>query len=172
MKTLYKIIIIIVIFIIIGLYFVLRSKQNFVHQIKFSNKLKDRLLKLKVLEKKKSIIKNDDLQKKIDDIQNKESYSGLFKLKSNNRTIEKYDNPDFDENYLRAKVSTSPLGYCYFLPKMNILKPSDFNQVSGFNILKPYCVIKNKEDELIKVDTISIDNERNIALPGSLVNKL
>ena len=54
MKTLYKIIIIIVIiFIIIGLYFLLRNKQNFVPQIKFSTKLKNRLLKLKDSEKKK-----------------------------------------------------------------------------------------------------------------------
>jgi biopolymer transport protein ExbB/TolQ len=84
MKTLYKIIIIIVIiFIVIGLYFLLRNKQNFIPQIKFSKKLKDHLLKLKDVEKKKSIIKNDDLQKKIDEIQNKKS-AGLFKLKSNN----------------------------------------------------------------------------------------
>ena len=89
MKTLYKIIIIvIIIFIIIGLYFLLRNRQNFVHQIKFSKKLKDRLLKLKDSEKKKSIIKNDDLQKKIDEIQNKKS-SGLFDLKNNNRSINK-----------------------------------------------------------------------------------
>ena len=84
MKTLHKIIIIIVIiFILIGLYFLLRNKQNFLPEIKFSKKLKDRLLKLKDAEKKKLIIKNDDLQEKIDEIQNKKS-SGLFNLKSNN----------------------------------------------------------------------------------------
>ena len=173
MKTLHKIIIIIVIiFILIGLYFLLRNKQNFLPEIKFSKKLKDRLLKLKDAEKKKLIIKNDDLQEKIDEIQNKKS-SGLFNLKSNNRTIEKYDIPDFDENYLRSKVSSSPLGYSYFLPIMNILKPSDFNQVSGYNILKSDTVIENKDSpgEFIKVNTISIDNPA-IALPGTLVNKL
>jgi hypothetical protein len=176
MKTLHKIIIvIIVIFIVIGLYFLLRNRQNFVPQIKMSKKLKDRLLKLKQNEKKKSRIKdkNHALQKKIDEIQNKESYSGLFNLERNNKIIkEKYD-PSFDEDYLRAKVAGSPLGYSYFLPNKNILKPSEFNQISGFNILKSYSVVKDKEtDDLRKVDTISIDNTNGIKLPDSLENKL
>ena len=81
---------------------------------------------LRVAEKIKRALQkakdSGESQQKIDEIQNKKS-AGLFKLKSNNRTIEKYDNPDFDENYLRLKVSSSPLGYCYFLPtrKLNEL---------------------------------------------------
>ena len=158
MITLSILSILIVLFLVQKFFF---KKESFQTKNTISKKLKDRLSLLQQNDKKK--IKNDHqkkiLIKKIEDVQNK--------------TIEKF-NPDCDDEcktYLRDKIANSSLCRSYFLPSMNIEKPSDFTLFKGFQVLKQYTNVADEFGGLVKVKTISMDNP-SILTPNSLTNEV
>lgn len=163
MKTLHKIFIIIIILIIcIGIYLLIKSRQHFSLNDNDNKKLINKLKKLKAIDDKKIKAKINDTELK-NNLKNKnENY---LPLKEN------FGDNGYDDDYLNDKIMGSPLGFSYYLPKKNILNPSEFTKFTGFNILKENTLINNENKELVNIKTISIDNPA-IEKPSTLTNEL